>query len=194
MNKKIIYKNGNQYYLGILLNPDSEKLHLAYMTNKNTYGLHKEFEPKLYLFELNACVSFVIEYSELGRIKEELKNAKDLEIEKLKQSLKSTIRADYSVELQEEYDRLKELIIKNMERSILEESMDINDNSFENRLKEICKLKKQIFSIPCDGAKDARKDNGTVKYNIKQIETAYDRQMDSLNEEYFKQLMGGDSK
>lgn len=44
-----------------------------------------------------------------------------------------------------------------------------DDCDFENNLKEICQLKKQLFSIKLECADEIRKRNGEIKYNIKKL-------------------------
>ena len=97
---------------------------------------------------------------------ENLINAKlDLEIAELKNNMKSVKRLDYSQEVKDKYYNLKNQINATAKHMIESE----NDTDFENKLKAICELKKQLYTIECDGLNDARKFNGNILYKIKQI-------------------------
>lgn len=98
-----------------------------------------------------------------------LKNAYEtinLQIEELRSKLKSIKRSDFSDEIKTKYYSLKNQINSTAEHMI----NSSNDTDFENKLKAICDLKKQFYTIECDGMKDARKFNGNILYQIKQIE------------------------
>ena len=97
---------------------------------------------------------------------ENLINAKlDLEIEEIKSNIKSVKRSDYSQEIKDKYYNLKNQISATAKHMIESE----NDTDFENKLKAICELKKQLYTIECDGLSDARKFNGNLLYKIKKI-------------------------
>jgi len=180
---KILIKNGSQYHLGILINQGSEKSHVVYMGNRGCLT----FSPKLDITTISNEGVYLIH--SLETILEALEETKDREIADLKLRLQSTSRADYSQEIETSYNSIKRRIARNAERML--ENIEIEDENFENRLKEICKLKKELFSITCDGAKDARKYNGTVKYDIKQVERKYNDQIQLLNMVEFDKLLEG---
>ena len=97
---------------------------------------------------------------------ENLINAKlDLEIAELKNNMKSVKRLDYAQEVKDKYYNLKNQINATAKHMIELE----NDTDFENKLKAICELKKQLYTIECDGLSDARKFNGNILYKIKEI-------------------------
>jgi len=99
-------------------------------------------------------------------VAENLINAKlDLEIEELKNNMKSVKRSDYAQEIKDKYYNLKNQINATAKHMIESE----NDTDFENKLKAICELKKQLYTIECDGLSDARKYNGNILYKIKEI-------------------------
>lgn len=66
------------------------------------------------------------------------------------------------------YNDIKNRIRKNCEWLINE---DLDDEDFIDRIKEISRLKKQLFSIDLsDCVYRVRKHNGIIKYKIKQLE------------------------
>jgi len=99
-------------------------------------------------------------------VAENLINAKlDLQIKELKNNMKSVKRSDYSQEVKDKYYNLKNQINATAKHMIESE----NDADFENKLKAICELKEQLYTIKCDGLSDARKFNGNILYKIKEI-------------------------
>ena len=61
------------------------------------------------------------------------------------------------------YNDVKQRILKNCERIVV----CADDDEFENRLKEISKLKKELYTINLDCSDIIRKENGKIKYEIK---------------------------
>ena len=99
-------------------------------------------------------------------VAENLINIKlDSEIAELKNNMKSVKRSDYSQEIKDKYYNLKNQINATAKHMIESE----NDTDFENKLKAICELKKQLYTIECDGLSDARKFNGNILYKIRKI-------------------------
>ena len=89
----------------------------------------------------------------------------DSEIAELKNNIKSVKRLDYTQEIKDKYYNLKNQINATAKHMIESE----NDTDFENKLKAICELKKQLYTIECDGLSDARKFNGNILYKIRKI-------------------------
>jgi len=99
-------------------------------------------------------------------VAENLINIKlDSEIAELKNNMKSVKRLDYAQEVKDKYYNLKNQINATAKHMIESE----NDTDFENKLKAICELKKQLYTIECDGLSDARKFNGNILYKIRKI-------------------------
>lgn len=104
-------------------------------------------------------------------------------ITKLKSQLKPTNRSAYQDEIDGKYKELKQRII-NLSRSISAHSADEDDylnDEFEDMIKEMAQLKKQIFEIKCEGKEDARKFNGSIKHEIKEIIRTRDNIIRRLN-------------
>ncbi len=103
--------------------------------------------------------------SDKENIIDEIKNFYNEKIKKQEYQLKSIKRSDYKEEIKSKYTLLQKEIL-NTCRNMLETT---DDYEFEQKLKAICQKKKQLFSIECESMNDARKFNGEVKYNIKEL-------------------------
>lgn len=103
--------------------------------------------------------------SDKEQIVDEINNYYNEEIKKQEFQLKSVKRSDYQGEIKSKYLLLKQEIL-NTCRNMLETT---DDYEFEQKLKAICQKKKQLFSIECEGMNQARKFNGEVKYNIREL-------------------------
>lgn len=79
----------------------------------------------------------------------------------------------------EKYEKLKKEIKIVAKR--LSESID--DIDFENRLKAIADMKKCIFSIELDCASDIRKDNGKIKWGIRDLEQRMNAELNKISDE-----------
>jgi len=135
----IISKNNESYDI---LHLDGIPCSIYNVDVKNLFYLHERFEA------------------------ENLINIKlDSEISELKNNMKSVKRLDYAQEVKDKYYNLKNQINATAKHMIELE----NDTDFENKLKAICELKKQLYTIECDGLSDARKFNGNILYKIKEI-------------------------
>ena len=89
-------------------------------------------------------------------------------ISREKEKLKTVSQEEKDKQKSERYESIKQRIIKNCEWCI---DRDLDDEDFVNRVKEIANLKKQLFSpekLPC--ISEVHKYNGTIKYNIRQLE------------------------
>ena len=110
-----------------------------------------------------------------------------VKLSRLKDNLKSVKRSFYQDELREKYADIRTQIIN----TAIHMKEDLDDTDFENRLKAICSKKKDLFSIKCEKANEARKHNGEVKYKMNKVrqDTQYvlNRLDDGLNW-YNKQL------
>ena len=103
--------------------------------------------------------------SDKGKIVNEINKHYNIQIADYEAKIKSVKRGDYKDEIVEKYCDLKQEIINTAKHMI--DSKD--DEDFENKLKAICERKKEIFAIECDGIVHARKDNGAIKYKIKEL-------------------------
>lgn len=116
--------------------------------------------------------------SDKDNILKEINEYYDIQINELNAKIKSVNRIDYPSEISDKYILLKNEI-KNTAKNMFEAEDDFD---FENRLKAICQKKKQLFSIECEGISSARKHNGAIKYEIKELEKDKRRIIYNLNE------------
>lgn len=101
------------------------------------------------------------------------------QIDELKSKLKSVTSEEKIQERVNKYADIKNRIIINCKRI----AICTDDEEFENRLKEIGKLKKQLNSIDLDCADIIRKENGKIKYEIKQIEQRMNGSLMNISDE-----------
>lgn len=100
------------------------------------------------------------------------------QIDELKSKLKKVTADEKLQERVQKYNDIKYRIIKNCERVAVCE----DDDEFENRLKEINKLKKELHSIDLDCGDEIRKQNGKIKYDIRQIEADMNRCLGNISD------------
>ena len=169
LGKLVIYDNNfirntdiPGYNYGVLLHIDEEGFICTVM---NIYGTFSTV-PTEYVYEIDTVDNKILEIQECYQ--EEIKAKSEL--------LRSVRRSDYEDEVIDKYELLKVEIINTCKNLIDSES----DVDFENKLKAICEKKKQIFSIECEGVNDARKYNGQIKYEIKELERRMDRDIKNL--------------
>ncbi len=85
-------------------------------------------------------------------------------------------------ELKERYTRIKHDILVNCKAML---STDIDDDDFLNRLAELQKLRNQLYR-PNSGLEcvsKTRKQNGTVKYNIRELRIERDKVLKEIDED-----------
>ncbi len=76
------------------------------------------------------------------------------------------------------YEELKREIMVVAKRLLL----SIDDTDFENRLKAIADLKKNIFAIELDCVSEIRKNNGRTKYDISQLIQQKDSALNKISD------------
>lgn len=102
-------------------------------------------------------------------------------IKEEKEKLKTVSQEEKDKQKVERYESIKQRIIRNCEWCI---NRDLDDEDFVNRVKEIANLKKQLFSpekLPC--MNEIHRYNGTVKYNIRELERERDRVLKRISDE-----------
>lgn len=96
--------------------------------------------------------------------------------------LKSVTSEMKEQELKERYTRIKHDVLVNC-KAMLE--TDIDDDDFLNRLAELQKLRNQLYR-PNSGLEcvsKTRKQNGTVKYNIRELRIERDKVLKEIDED-----------
>lgn len=116
----------------------------------------------------------------------------DEEVEKINERYKYLIdeeKKKLKTVSQVEKDEQRKLVFNNTKQRIIRNcewltTKDIDEEDFINRVKEIANLKKQLFSpnkLPC--MDEIHKYNGTIKYNIRQLENERNKIIDRLTGE-----------
>lgn len=108
-------------------------------------------------------------------------------VKKEKAKLKTVSQEEKDKQKAERYENIKQRIIRNCEWCI---NRDLDDVDFVNRVKEIANLKKQLFSperLPC--MNEIHRYNGTVKFNIRELERERDKALERISDEEIEQRL-----
>lgn len=103
-----------------------------------------------------------------------------VEIGKLKSQFQSRKRSDYQNEIGEKYDLLKQTAI-NIAKAMVSDSTLTGGLNFENHIKEMAQIKKQLFAIECDGVVTARKHNGIIKGKLRDLKVTKETKLENLD-------------
>lgn len=122
----------------------------------------------------------ILPLSEASNCLEDIQNYYNDEIGKLNCQIKSLDKANYAGEMIETYLKLKNQILATAMHMIKSD----DDIEFENKLKAICDLKKQLYSIKCEGIEDDRKFNGEIKWKIKKKQEELDKKVKSFTDDW----------
>ena len=128
-------------------------------------------------FTYNIDIDNIRPISDKEDIINEIKEFYNKQIADYESKIKSVKRGNYKDEIVKEYCTLKQEIINTAKHMI--EAKD--DEDFENKLKAICARKKEIFAIECEEIVYARKDNGAIKYKIKELEKSRNNSIENLD-------------
>lgn len=133
----------------------------------------------------------IVDISLLGEVSNKIKKDYENAQNQLKSQLMSTKPSDYNDDVErDKFDLKKRIqkIAKNISEVNIEIESDYEYTVFENNLKEICKLKKNLYEFKNEYVSEARKINGRIKYNIRELDNKYKRQLLSLDLEVFESL------
>ena len=126
----------------------------------------------------------IIDISSINKIRIEIEEYYNSQISELESKLKKVTTEEKLQERVNKYNSIKELIVKNCQRVVV----CTDDDEFENRLKEINKLKKELHTIELDGADIIRKENGTIKYKIKETRQKFDNELKRISDNDIKYI------
>lgn len=179
-NIKILERNGRYSLCAVV----SEYLicdleNAVYNSNEVHFG-------RPYLI-LNYKSHKILEISELQNVINMLNNEYEAEKKALESKLQSTKLSDYSSEIERDKNRLKKTIIK-VAKNISECDIDFENQDFENNLKEIYQLRKQLYSFSSDYGKDARIVNGAIKQELRKLKIKHDKELTLLNLDSLKNI------
>lgn len=116
---------------------------------------------------------------QIESIRNEITEKYTTEINELQSRIRRVTSEEKELEKVEKYQELKNEIKVVAKR--LSESTD--DTDFENRLKAISDMKKCIFSIELDCVSDIRKENGKIKWEIRDLEKRMNSELNKINDE-----------
>lgn len=129
--------------------------------------------------------------STLDSLIERIKSDCKIKIDELSLKLQSTKSSDYSEQYEADVLNLK-CRIQTVAKRLSEADLEFEDESFKNRLHELGELKKQLGSFKNEYTDDARKRNGTIKYDIKKLESERDRKLQLLDLELMERIIRGE--
>jgi hypothetical protein len=176
-NKVIFDKlNGNYDSKGLLTN-------LGVIINNNENGTYHIMYFDYYKNPIAYSISEkYISFAYNNNIEQSrIKSCYEKLIEAEKKKLKTVSQEEKDKQKAERYENIKQRIIRNCEWCI---NKDLDDEDFINRVKEIANLKKQLFSpekLPC--ISEIHRYNGTIKYNIRQLEEERNRLINQISDE-----------
>lgn len=133
----------------------------------------------------------IIDITLLDKVSDKIKKDYEYTQNQLKSQLMSTKPSDYNDDVErDKFDLKKRIqkIAKNISEANIEIESDYECTGFENALKEICQLKKKLYEFKNEYVSEARKINGRIKYNIRELDAKYKRQLLSLDLEVFDSL------
>lgn len=141
--------------------------------------------------ELQVFIYTNIDYSKIEHldnkdiVEREILNHFNKKIDEYRSKLKELTQDEKDDERMNKYESLKSQIKATAEN--LYESKD--DFDFENKLKAICRLKKELYAIELDCIPNTRKYNGNTYYEIKQIEKIRDRALKNISDETISKIL-----
>lgn len=131
----------------------------------------------------------LFDVSELDELRNGITKKYVENIDALKKTLVQV--GDFTEENERDILSLKKRI-RTVAKRLSEADLVNEDESFKNRLHEIGELKKQLGSFKNEYKDDARKKNGTVKYNIKQEEIKMNYELSLLDLELLDKSLKGE--
>ena len=135
----------------------------------------------------------ILDISLLDSIIIELKENYEKNKIEIESKLVSTKASDYNDMVEKDKFDLK-MRIKKVAKRLSEEDMefesDYDYSNFENELKEICRMKKTLYSYKNNYVSEARKTNGVVKYELRKLDAEYKKQQKVLDLESINSIFG----
>lgn len=168
MNDKILFSTGNEKIkrnIGIIIDTKDDN----YVVLNRTYNINS-----LYTIE----EKYIDNLINIENVREDIINFYNIQIEELKNKLKTVTSEEKMQERINKYNDTKYRILKNCERIT-----SCSDDEFENRLKEINKLKNELFNIDLECGDVIRKENGKIKYEIKKFENNMNSSLNNISDE-----------
>ena len=123
--------------------------------------------------------SWIIPISDVEKARTEIIAHYDEKITELQSQIRKATQEEKDAERLEKYESLKKQIIGTAKNLV-----DYKDNDdFENKLKAIADMKRAIFAIDLDCASDIRKENGKIKWKIREMISTRENLLRNISDE-----------
>jgi len=173
IGNKVLFSTGTieklKCNLGIIIDIKDDEYTNSYMVLNRSYNSNSIYSLKeIYLENI----------INVEKVRQEISDYYNTQIEELKTKLRKTTSEEKIKERVEKYNNTRGMILKNCEKIVT-----CADDEFENRLKEITRLHKVLHSINLECGDIIRKENGRIKYDIKNVEKQMNSALKSINDE-----------
>lgn len=123
--------------------------------------------------------SWIIPISEVEAARNEIISHYEEKIVALQSQIRKATQEEKDAERVEKYESLKKQILGTAKNLVNYK----DDDDFENKLKAITDMKRAIFAIDLDCASDIRKENGRIKWKIREEISARDSLLRNISDE-----------
>lgn len=123
--------------------------------------------------------SWIIPISEVETARNAIISNYEEKIVALQSQIRKATQEEKDAERVEKYRSLKKQILGTAKNLVNYK----DDDDFENKLKAIADMKRAIFAIDLDCASDIRKENGRIKWKIREEISARDSLLRNINDE-----------
>lgn len=123
--------------------------------------------------------SWIIPISEVETARNEIISHYEEKIVALQSQIRKATQEEKDAERVEKYESLKKQILGTAKNLVNYK----DDDDFENKLKAIADMKRAIFAIDLDCASDIRKENGRIKWKIREEISARDSLLRNVSDE-----------
>ena len=158
-------ENGFKNNIGMILKRKENGNYVILTVYNNAY---KDVQP-----------SWIVSISDVETIRNEIISSYEEKIIELQSQIKKATQEEKDAERIEKYENLKKQILGTAKNLINYK----DDDDFENKLKAIADMKRAIFAIDLDCAFDIRKENGRIKWKIREEIFARDNLLRNISDE-----------
>lgn len=123
--------------------------------------------------------SWIVSVDDVENVRNKIVAHYEEKIADLQSQIRKPTQEEKEAEKVEKYDELKKQIIVTAKNMI----NCIDDCDFENKLKAIAEMKRKIFSIELECASDIRKENGRIKWKIREEKSTRDSLLKNISDE-----------
>lgn len=128
--------------------------------------------------------TWIVSVDNVDTVRNEIITYYDEKIALLQSQIRKPTQEEKEVEKIEKYDMWKKQILATAKNMI-----DCKDDyDFENKLKAIADMKREIFAIELECVSDIRKENGRIKWQIREEGTTRDNLLKNISDEKIKEF------